>query len=67
MEVNEHGENHIALIDNNNVEPQSYFQDLGFDLEAMEKIMEMEDTWIIKRDIDYYLSWCRGNSNEINQ
>ncbi|GKB12126.1 retrotransposon protein, putative, ty1-copia subclass [Tanacetum coccineum] len=49
-EVDELGE-HNASKDNNNIEAQSSFQGLQIDLEAVQKLMEREDTWIFAREI----------------
>ncbi|GJX17237.1 hypothetical protein Tco_0218069 [Tanacetum coccineum] len=55
FKVDERGE-HNALKDNNNIEAQSSFQGLQIDLEAVQKLMEWEDTWIFAREIAHCLS-----------
>lgn len=66
LEVDE-PDNHIASRDNDNFQAQSNVQELGFDLETMEKIM-MEDTWITTMELDYNnFSLCCENSNKINE
>lgn len=54
-EVDELGE-HSVSKDNNNIKAQSSFQELQIDLEAVQKIMEREDTWIFAREIAHCLS-----------
>ncbi|PWA59841.1 winged helix-turn-helix DNA-binding domain, Heat shock transcription factor family [Artemisia annua] len=47
---------HNASKENNNIKAQSSFQELQIDLDAVQKIMEREDTWIFAREIAHCLS-----------
>ena len=66
-EVDELGE-HSASKDNNNIKAPP-FQELQIDLEAVQKIMEREDTWIFAREIAHCLSMTTPhiNSNQIDR
>lgn len=56
MEVNELGEDQSALEENNNDVAESFFQELEIDFEAVEKYLQMDETWIVQREIMHYMS-----------
>ncbi|PWA57032.1 winged helix-turn-helix DNA-binding domain, Heat shock transcription factor family [Artemisia annua] len=56
LEVNELGEDPSALEENNNDVAESFFQELELDYEAVDKYLEMDETWIVHREITHYLS-----------
>ncbi|PWA68782.1 winged helix-turn-helix DNA-binding domain, Heat shock transcription factor family (chloroplast) [Artemisia annua] len=56
LEVNELGEDQSALEENNNDVAESFFQELEIDFEAVEKYLQMDETWIVQREIMHYMS-----------
>ncbi|GKB82517.1 winged helix-turn-helix DNA-binding domain, heat shock transcription factor family protein [Tanacetum coccineum] len=68
LEVNELGEDQSTLEENNNDVADSFFQELEIDfeavdnleaidnLEAVDKYFQMDETWIVEREIKHYLS-----------
>ncbi|KAI3740795.1 hypothetical protein L2E82_31269 [Cichorium intybus] len=67
LDVDEPVGNNMASINNNNVEAQAYFLDIEMDIEAMGKNMEMEDVWIIEREMEKYSSLCLGTESEMER
>ncbi|GJS66392.1 hypothetical protein Tco_0680956 [Tanacetum coccineum] len=55
-EVNELGDDQSAVKENNNDVAESFFQELEIDFEAVHKYLQMDETWIVQREIMHYLS-----------
>ena len=56
LEANELGEEQSALEENNNDVAESFFQEIEINFEAVDKYLQMDETWIVHREITHYLS-----------
>ncbi|KAL4562412.1 hypothetical protein LXL04_034615 [Taraxacum kok-saghyz] len=64
LDVDEREVNNMASTDKNNVEAQAFFLDLDMDFEAMSKHMQIEESWIVEREMDQYLMFYLGREND---